>query len=145
MHETTVQLIRKNRHYVAEPLGWRVHDVIGPLQRRMWERPWALLCSSDGVIAVRRTWRDAVVGSDDLLTFDFAMEGTGIAYPRKEIAAITVRRRYFKNDIRLSLSNGTQARFYVFARGETDRYRALLQRTYAPLYAETGFDSWWKK
>jgi hypothetical protein len=148
MQELALTLVRNKHAYVVEPLGWRIHGVIGPVARRTWERPWSLLCSSHGVIAMRRTRRGFLPGAavvpDHLLTFELAMRQTGLVYPRKEIASIALRRRYFKNEIKLTLTNGEETRFYLFARSETAAYRALLQRTYAPIYTESGFDQWTK-
>ena len=159
MHETAVDLKRsRGGAFVVEPLGWKIHGVIGPVERRRWwERPWALLCSSHGVIAVRRGFKGfwaagvsagfggrATIVPDSLDSFTDARPGEGIVIPRKTIVAIAVRGRHLKHEIRLSLADGTESRFYVFARAAINDYRALLKRTYGPVYQETGFDAWWK-
>lgn len=152
--ETAVELKRvRGGAYVVEPLGWKVHGVIGPVERGSWERPWSLLCSSHGVVAMRRSydglWSELLSSdlgpkfSPDSLVY-FISGRNGIVIPRKTIVAITVRGRHLKHEIRLGLADGTQMRFYVFARDAIDDYRALLKRTYGPVYQETGFDAWWK-
>ena len=79
---------------------------------------------------------------DSLDSFDYASCGKGVVIPRKTIVAIAVRGRHLKHEIRLSLADGTQWRFYVFARASINDYRALLKRTYEPVYREAGFDAW---
>ncbi len=152
-----ITLLRVKGGFVLEPLGWRVHGVIGPLGRRWWERPCGLLCSSHGIVLAPRTmsgfWSAGVsaglgsvafIGADSLSTFPNGDLSRAVLIPRDTIAAITLRARALKHEIRLTLTDGTESRFYVFAREATSDYRALLRQTYGPVYHESGFDKWWK-
>jgi hypothetical protein len=54
MEEPDITLRRVKGDDVAMPLGWRIHGVISPVGKGQWQRFWGLLCSSHGIIMVRR-------------------------------------------------------------------------------------------
>ena len=146
---STLKLARAKSAFTVHPLGWRIHGVIGPVERWCAVSGQVLLCSAKGIAVARRSYRGfwlegviAGLGGTPTIRRDLLCElpkyVTHIedAYPRESLVNILLQQRFRKNRITLALSDGRRVTFYILARAATDEYRSLLRRMYSEIYTE---------
>jgi len=142
--------------YVVEPMGWRVHGVISPVEARWRSRPYSLICCSDGIVASPRGLGQFVsagisagLGLHPTFSPDTVSEvadqvrgGEVIRYECGQIRDLLFRYRWLKHQIRITTTDGQCSRYWVYARSAINEYRALVKSLFPTQYREEGFGSW---
>jgi hypothetical protein len=156
MDKPPITFRRSHGKWVVDPPGWEIDGVIGPVERRWWERPLMLFCSRSGIVVARRTYRGFCAAGvaagrsmpvriepDQLWLATIDAISFESSYTRGQIAAVVLRRRQTKNEVRLVLRDDTRVRFFLFARAATEHYGNLLRRLFEDKYQEESFRAWW--
>ena len=152
---STLTLVKSKSAFTVQPLGWRIHGVIGPVERWWHISPRVLLCSAKGLAVARRSYRgfwasDLVaglggtptIGGDFLWDLPKYVAEIETVFPVEAIVEIKLQQSFGRNRITLRLSDERRVTFYIFARASTDAYRAFLERTYPEIYTEKLFSGW---
>jgi hypothetical protein len=145
-----------NERYVVEPIGWRVHGVISPVDAGWRSRPFSLICCTEGIVAATRGLRQFIsagiwagLGIPATFTADSVgdvaeqvRDGEVIQYEGAQIRELLLRYRWLKHQVRITTTDGRCVRYWVYARSAINDYRALLKSLFPVPYREEGFDSW---